>query len=199
MKYIIKIEAENEEELKSIVDLLTSNDSATATTTEEETVETRATETATGDQTRDDAEVDSEGMPYNAEYHASPPQFVKDGTWRAKRGKTEEAKAARAEFKASGGDFVAPEAVEETEVREVTQMPGTELIPTRDPVSFDQVFGKITAMLESNIIDGDRCGKLYEETAGTSEGQKAASIYQSNETARAALWDKLVEIEETNV
>ena len=57
---------------------------------------------------RNASDVDGDGMPYDAAVHADPPSTTKDGLWRAKRGYSEQANAARAAFKARGGNVQPP-------------------------------------------------------------------------------------------
>ena len=207
MKIQITMIADSEEEAMEIMGRMTGSKPA-ETETEDTSAGKAATQqpapaeqiqtgeaTSAGTKATD---VDKDGMPYNADYHASPPQFGKTGLWRAKRGQADAAKQARASFKAGGGNVQAPEASAPTDAPAMpgaTAMPGAANIPTRAPVSFDQVFGKVSELIENGKLTTDQCGALYEKTAGTSDGQKAAAIYGTNETSRAALWDELTAIE----
>jgi len=168
--------------------------------------ETRVTE-STDDATEqtNDSDVDSDGMPYDPDIHTETKAVNADGTWKARRGKADEAKAAREAFKAAGAGVTPPAAVVETTV--APAMPGSAPAPaaTRPgmpgaapapaPVSFDRVFSKLTGMFEAGKIDSPTALQFYEKSAGTSDAAAAANIYQTNETARASLFKLLCEIE----
>ena len=144
---------------------------------------------ATAEQ-RSDADVDSDGMPYNAVVHTETRSTNADGTWKARRGKSEEAKAARAAFKAGGGTEEAPEIeVEETKAAVMPGLPGTEALPVDapDPVSWDMLVEAITSATKSGSITQDGLMTLYTEHGGPDP----AAELQTNETARAAMYAAL--------
>jgi len=171
--------------------------------------ETRATETADDpvEQTND-SDVDSDGMPYDPDLHTETKAVNADGTWKARRGKADEAKAAREAFKAAGADVTPPATVVETTIAPTAPaMPGSAIKPAATmpwgagaapapaPVSFDRVFSKLTGMFEAGKIDSPTALRFYEKSAGTLDAAEAANIYQTNETARASLFKLLCEIE----
>lgn len=148
---------------------------------------------------------DADGMPYNEAVHSDPPAFTADGLWRARRGKADEAKAARAAFKAGGGD-VTPPADVQTRAEEpaaapaapatAPAAPAAPVVEAQPPVTLEAVYGKATEMLESGNIDGAGLRALYKETTGVDGSDDeiptlAGAVLQVNETARAALMEKL--------
>lgn len=161
-------------------------------------------------ETNDDAttrsDTDADGMPYNEAVHSDPPAFTADGLWRARRGKADEAKAARAAFKAGGGD-VTPPADVQTRTEEPAAAPAAPVAApaapaaapvaeAQPPVTLEAVYGKATEMLESGNIDGAGLRALYKETTGVDGSDDeiptlAGAVLQVNETARAALMEKL--------
>lgn len=165
---------------------------------------TETADTAEDAPTRDST--DADGMPYNEAVHSDPPAFTADGLWRARRGKADEAKAARAAFKASGGDVTPPEDVQ-TRAEEPAAAPSAPgaapaaapaapVVEAQPPVTLEAVYGKATAMLEAGNIDSAGLRALYKETTGV-EGSDdeiptlAGAVLHVNETARAALMAKL--------
>ena len=131
------------------------------------------------------AERDADGMEWNGDYHSTPKSFTEDGMWRSKRGKADEAKAARAAFKAAGGVTV-PAA-----------MPGMPVaaapaaMPTMaPPVPFERLVGKITGMMQRGVLSAEAIGSLYGEVGATSGAQ-----FETNESLRAALFTRLCGIE----
>ena len=133
---------------------------------------------------------DVDGMPWDAEVHAESRALNDDGTWRAKRGKAEEAKKARAAFKAGGGAVEAPEPAKR-------MMPGLTAadIPGGDededaPVTYDTLYGKTTSMMERGIIDPPAIIGLYKKVGITDP-----NVLDTNETLRAALYAELCAIE----
>ena len=125
---------------------------------------------------------DADGMPYDAAVHADPPGFTKEGLWRSKRGFADEAKAARAAFKAGGGDVTPPV---------VPAMPGQEVSEeTVPPVSLQTLLDRINEMLSSGAISEDALGEMYTRASGVSAAESFA-VFQTNESARAALYAEL--------
>lgn len=139
--------------------------------------------------TRDDT--DGDGMPYNADFHADPPSVTADGLWRAKRGKADEAKAARAAFKAGGGDITPPQAPAET-----LTMPGAATLPddAPEPVELGRVIEKITGMIKRQSITEGDLAPMYAAHSGVA-AEQSFGVFQTNETARANLFSALCEIE----
>ena len=132
-------------------------------------------------------------MPYDDAIHADPPTTTADGLWRAKRGKADEAKTARAAFKASGGD-VEPPAAAPAEAS--FAMPGTTPLPADapEPISLDRVIEKINGMLTRQSVDQAALAPMYAEHSGTS-AEASFGVFQTNETARANLFAALCDIE----
>ena len=135
------------------------------------------------------ADVDGDGMPWNDAYHSTPKSFTDDGLWRAKRGKAEEAKAARAEFKARGGASPAPTMPVAAAAPTMPTMPvAAPILP--EPVSFERLVGKITGMMQRGRLSNEQVIGLYSSVGATSGTQ-----FETNESLRAALMVKLTEIE----
>lgn len=139
--------------------------------------------------TRDDT--DGDGMPYNADFHADPPSTTADGLWRAKRGKADEAKAARAAFKAGGGDITPPPAPEEP-----VTMPGAATLPddAPEPIDLGRVIEKITGMIKRQAVSESDLAPMYAKHSGVT-AEQSFGVFQTNETARANLFAALCEIE----
>ena len=134
------------------------------------------------------AERDADGMEWNGDYHSTPKSFTENGLWRSKRGKADEANAARAAFKAAGGVTVPPAPA---------AMPGMPVaaapaaMPTMaPPVPFERLVGKITGMMQRGVLSAEAIGSLYGEVGATSGAQ-----FETNETLRAALFTRLCGIE----
>lgn len=132
--------------------------------------------------------VDKDGLPYDPEIHATPKSQTADGLWRAKRGKADEANAARDAFKAAGGAVVAPV------VTAMPGMPGATAPVTApraaEPISYDKLIDKTVGMMQRSKIDADGVMKLYGEV-----GIIDPASLETNESQRAALFGKLCEIE----
>ena len=145
--------------------------------------------------TKDD--VDGDGMPYDESVHSDPPAFTANGLWRVKRGKAKEAEAARAEFKAGGGDVEAPEIAEELPLPDANEMPGMPGMPADapEPVNLDTVLEKIKGMLARGSLTGERTTELYQKVCGSTNGGEVYKMLQTNETMRAALYAELGQIE----
>lgn len=133
------------------------------------------------------ADVDGDGLPYNADYHATPKSMTADGLWRAKRGQSDKALAARAAFKAAGGAVAAPAATA------MPGMPGAAAMPAArapEPISYDKLIDKTVGMMQRAKIDETGVLKLYGEV-----GIIDPASLETNESQRAALFGKLCEIE----
>lgn len=163
-----------------------------------ETPASAATPAATDTDADSDAptrsDTDADGMPYSEDVHSDPPAFTADGLWRAKRGKAEEAKAARAAFKAAGGTEEPPADIETRDAPAAVAAPSAPgAAPSAPPpVTLEAVFGKVTEMLESGELERSVLFDLYRKTTGLTAGDNdipalAGSVYQTNETARAQL------------
>jgi hypothetical protein len=152
---------------------------------------------APAEEVRSASDVDGDGMPYDAAVHSDPPSFTADGLWRAKRGKGDEAKAARAAFKAKGGNVAAPAALP-------TGMPGMPAVPgmptalpadAPEPVSLDRVIEKITGMMTRAKLTEQVLAGLYLKHSGVTDPAQSFGVFNTNESARANLYGELCEIE----
>ena len=188
MKIHVTREYESEEEYRAAELSLTRDAGATITATEvvrapaaPEAPVAPAEPEITADRDRDD-------MPWNPDYHSTPKSFTEDGMWRAKRGKADEAKAARAAFKAAGGVVVAPTMpVMPTAAMPVMPVTAPILPP---PVPFERLVQKITGMMQRGKVDGASIATLYAKVGATSGAQ-----FETNESLRAALFTELCQIE----
>jgi hypothetical protein len=174
-------------------------------------VETRATpgqmaeanvETVAVEETRSSTDVDGDQMPYDAAVHSDPPQFTGDGLWRAKRGKSEEAKAARAAFKARGGAVVAPVVTAAPSLpgmpAAAPSLPG---MPTAlpadapEPITLERVIEKITGMMSRNTLGEATLSGLYAKHSGQADPTASFQVFNTNESARASLYGELCQME----
>jgi len=195
-KYTISVECEDVESLTRTIQVLTGKRDVSATENK-----ARATETVTSASTVDvdsnnmpfdvgavDSAVDSDGMSFDPELHAGREMFNKDGTWRAKHGKSAAEKAARVAFRAGGGDIapVADEPVADEPV--APALPGMDVpIPTEEPVSFDRLSESISAALKNGKVEMFKLPEMYLKATSTTDIASAHKVLQTNETARAAL------------
>ena len=138
-------------------------------------------------------------MPFDDTVHAKSRQVNKDGTWKAQRGKTAEAKAARAAFKASGGDVTAPDAVPGLPGTKsddaIPGLPGAENIPEAPPISMAEFTAKATAVLKSGKVDNAGIVQIYLKATGQIDAGEAAKMLGTNESMRRTAVDMLTEIE----
>lgn len=151
---------------------------------------------------RSATDLDGDGMPYDAAVHANPPSMTEDGLWRAKRGKADEAKAARAAFKAKGGNVAAPVGLPTAAVVAPTAaLPGMPGMPSAlpadapEPISLDRVIEKITGMLTRNKLSEQVLAGLYQKHSGVADPAASFGVFNSNESARANLFGELCTIE----
>lgn len=197
MKYMLTIESDDAEEIREAAEKLTGRVADAGTVINNVTAE----KTAKVEDVKSDVDadvVDSDGMPYNAEVHATTREVNKDGTWKAQRGKGDQAKAARAAFKAEGGDIDAPK----TEApglpgtgTKAPGLPGAENIPAADPVTYADFVAKATAVMESGKIDSDGICALYCEVTGDTDVSVAAGKFETNESLRVEAVKRMTEIE----
>lgn len=147
--------------------------------------------------------LDGDGMPYDAAVHSDPPSFTADGLWRAKRGKGEEAKAARAAFKARGGNVAAPVDLPTAAAPALT-LPGMPGMPTAavalpadapEPIGLDRVIEKISGMMTRNRITEQTLAGLYQKHSGVADPAASFHVFNTNESARANLFGDLCQIE----
>ena len=205
MKHTLTIEG-TADEIRTALDNLTGrNDAPAQTTTAPATEQPAPAVDETKAAPTGDAAVDESGMPYNASIHASPPSTKTDGTWKVKKGQAEAAKAALAAFKASGGGVTppvieqpdaAPTGMPGTETKAApTGMPGAAPIPTAEPVALDVVMAKWTGLMESGALSAERATEICVKVTGNTDATTHYPTFQTNETARAALYAELNAIE----
>lgn len=147
--------------------------------------------------TRSATDVDGDQMPYDAAVHSDPPQFTGDGLWRAKRGKSEEAKSARAAFKARGGAVTAPVITMPGLAPAAPTLPGMTALPADapEPISLERVIEKITGMFGRGVVTEATLAGMYVTHGGQADPAAAFGVFNTNESARASLYAALSQIE----
>lgn len=131
----------------------------------------------------DRSAVDGDGMPYDAAVHSDPPSMTTKGLWKSQRGKATEADAARAAFKARGGNVTAPVTTPAAVVAApvVAAMPGMPVLPVAAaPVSMEQVIAAASAA-QARGVSVERIQGVYAVIGLTDAAQ-----FDTNETMRAA-------------
>lgn len=148
------------------------------------------------EETKSETDVDIDGMPYDKTIHASPAQTTADGRWRSKRGKGDEAKQARADFLAKGGD-IQPPADLPTAAAAPTMpgMPSALPAAAPEPVSLERVIERITTLMQRNALSEQQLAALYERHGGSSDPSASFQTFSTNESARASLFAALAEFE----
>jgi hypothetical protein len=147
---------------------------------------------------RSASDLDGDGMPYDAAVHADPPSCTADGLWRAKRGKADEAKSARAAFKAKGGNVAAPAALPTALPGMPAALPGMPSALPADapePVSLERVIEKITGMIGRAKLNEQTLAVLYQKHSGVADPAASFGVFNTNESARANLFNELCDIE----
>jgi hypothetical protein len=141
-------------------------------------------------------DTDADGMPYNAEYHANPPSTTADGKWRAKRGHADAANAARAAFLAGGGNVEPPAATEEP--AGVPDLPGAAALPESapEPITYDTLVAKIVEQMGSGKLESPTLSAMYRKHAGTTDATQVSAELQVNESARAAFYADLCDLDD---
>jgi hypothetical protein len=147
------------------------------------------------------SETDADGLPYDADVHSDPPAFTSDGLWRAKRGKADEAKKVRADFKAAGGD-IEPPVMPAAPAAIVPSMPGMPSaagvqLPADapEPVTMEKVIEKITGMMTRGVLDEATLKGMYQKHSGVVDPTASYGVFNTNESARANLFNDLCETE----
>lgn len=135
--------------------------------------------------------VDCHGMEWNPEIHAETKALNNDGSWKVRRGKTAEAKAAIADFE--------KQQVQETraaseEPATPTGMPGVTM-PSPEPeipepvIEFQQLVERFTGMMESGAI---KDWSVAYQKAGVAN----ADDLETNESLRRVLWNILDDVDD---
>lgn len=203
MKYVITIEADSADELREITDLLSGRDAAPAETTTAAPapeVKSAPEETVVGTETREEnGEVtDSDGMPWNSDYHSDSRAKNADGTWKARRGKSEEAKAARVAFKAGGGNESAPDVSDRAAPTETVELPGagddvelpgttTEETVDEREFSLAEIVQLAKAALTAGKTDNEGIQDLYVKASGAENARAAFEVFQTDAASRLSL------------
>lgn len=208
MKVHLTYEFDGEEELRAHLSLMNRTDTAVRAPVPASAPVAAPEETASED-IRSASDVDADQMPYDPAIHSDPPQVTGDGLWRAKRGKSEEAKAARAAFKARGGAVVPPvdlpvapvvapvAAAPVLPAMPVATAPALPGLPASapEPISLERVIEKITGMMSRNTLAETTLAGLYVKHSGQADPTASFQVFNTNESARATLYAELCQIE----
>lgn len=193
----ITIETDDISEARSLLDALeTRTDTPSATPTQ--AIQTAPEAREDPNVTADAPDLDSNGMSWDAEIHTSTKTMNTDGSWKAARGKAEEAKAAVAAFKAGGGNVTATATTGmPTGMPAAGGMPGaTPAGETRDmapPVTQAALEEKIIGMMGRGQLAQDKYAELL--TKHGIDLSDPSAVLSTNETLRAALYADCCEIE----
>ena len=120
-------------------------------------------------------EVDVHGMPYDPAIHTTTRTLNADGTWKALRGKADEAKAAKQEFLARGGTAAPAEPAPAPAPGGMPGMPGTAApapAPAVRAVSMEELVGKTTELMNSGKLSNDALRSLYDKVLGGSSPEE---------------------------
>ena len=190
-KHHLTLEFDTETDLRAYLDARASN--TTTTVAAPVVAPEPEDEPGTG---VDRSALDNDGMPYDESIHADPPSLTAKGEWRAKRGKTDEAKAAKSAFLAKGGNVEppadlppAPPVVPGVPVASPA-IPGMDALPPSapEPVTTEKLFEAITDVMTRGKIDGAAMQAVYQEYAGTIDGGQLLGVLNTNETVRANIY-----------
>lgn len=199
----ITIETDDISEARSLLDALETRGTTTtpATTTPTQAIQTTPEARVDPNAAADTPDLDSNGMSWNAEIHTSTKTLNADGSWKAARGKADEAKAAVSAFKAGGGNVTAPETAPAAGMP--TGMPAAGGMPgaapaadTRDmapPVTQATLEEKIIGMMGRGQLAQDKYAELL--TKHGIDLADPSAVLSTNETLRAALYADCCEIE----
>lgn len=140
---------------------------------------------------------DEEGFPFDPELHVAPDNFKADGNFRAKRGKSEEEKAARQAWKAAGGpntgEAAQPPAAPPTPAPGLPGLPGSSAkteVPPPAEVGLNEVLSKAQNLIDSGRIDSTKITEIYQEASGVTI-DKCMDVFEVDAAARAKLWTLL--------
>lgn len=201
-KHHLTLEFDTETDLRAYLDARASNTAAvTAPVVAPEPEEEPAT-------TTDRSALDKDGMPYDETIHADPPSLTAKGEWRAKRGKTDEAKQAKSAFLAKGGTVEPPADLPPAppSVPSVPGVPGVSVAPPTIPgmdalppsapesVTTEKLFEAITDVMTRGKIDGAAMQAVYQEYAGTIDGVQLLGVLNTNETVRANIYRHILSL-----
>ncbi len=154
---------------------------------------------ATPDTDDNEPLVDSEGMPWDPAVHAETKGVNKDGTWKARKGKAAEAKAARAAWKASGGNVEPPADIEERPPVVAPAAPPVAAMPTPTPVppaapspvpTTEQVVEQLTAAFSNGIVTTENLAEIYGNAGITNVADPMPEV-EANEEIRRRLAGEL--------
>lgn len=145
-------------------------------------------------------ELDSLGMPHNAEYHQSPPKLNADGTFKCLRGAKEKLAAAIEAHKAAQSAPATNTMMSTTTKTPAATMPGMPgAAPVVDvppePIGFEEMCTRFANLMSTGAITD--FNEIYEK-AGVprlADGSWNAAALQTEETLRAKLWSLMDEID----
>lgn len=145
--------------------------------------------------------VDVHGMPHDPSIHQKDGAKKADGSWKAAKGKADEAKAALDAFRAAGGNVTPPETSTAPATGGMPSgMPAAGGMPSAQkaadmpaPVSQAKVEEKIIGMFQRGTLDNDKYVELLTKHGINLEDP--SSSLQTNESLRAALFGDCCAIE----
>lgn len=151
-------------------------------------------------------ELDANGMPWVAEVHAGTKGKNQDGTWKKRKGVSDEARVAGeqkalAHLKATSAPAAAAAPVLQTPAIMggtvapgiATGMPGLPVMPAAaalPPVSYEQLTELYAALAGANVLQAQHMVAIYAEC-----GIANPSELGTNESYRRAVYDRLKQIE----
>jgi hypothetical protein len=184
----ITFECDDPTEARAFLDLIEAASDGNGNVLVEEithTPEARVDLAATG------GAVDVHGMTWSEHVHASTKTQNADGSWKAKKGFAEQAKAAVAAHKAAGGNQPAPADLPATGMPAAGGMPAA--TPEVPPISQDMIEQKLMGMMQRGVLPDDMYGQLLDKHA--INRQDPGAVLSTNESLRAALYASCCELE----
>lgn len=142
---------------------------------------------------------DAQGMPHDPAVHTESGTTNQDGTWKARKGKADEAKAARAEFLSRGGAAAAPAAPAAPAAGGMPTsapapaapaaggMPGmTEAPAAVREVSLDELIARTTELMNTGAVDTATLKTIYGNLGVTDP-----SMFADNPALRLSMMETL--------
>lgn len=163
--------------------------------------ETREPEPEPEEQTTGgDADLDVHGMAWDEDLHASDRSQNKDGSWKVRKGKADEAKAAIAAHKAAGGNVTPPADLPASggglpgaAAAPSGGLPGAKAADMPPPISQAKLEEKIVGMMNRGNLSGEAYTALL--TRHNVDLSNPTAATSTNESLRAALYADCLTIE----
>lgn len=136
---------------------------------------------------RSDAETDAKGVPWQSSYHSANRSVNADGTWRMKRGLSDEQKAGLAEFEKQYSNAPA--------VTAAPVLPGVTAAepipaPAAPPVTMDAVIARFQELAAQGVLSVATINEAVYNPAGVTD----PAILNTDETARARVMARMEEV-----